>query len=212
MRFKTAILIFPLCASLCGATVEVKTLPAGDGVLIDTNNDGIVDQVIAVDTDGDCREAVSGKVRNKNSKALFEFKLPQLSAAPKKAVLKLHLNGKYGCSPDKPDAHGPLTDIYYYLAPEADGKIDLVDDNGVKLGVAMEAKPVNFIEGKPLAPVLIDVTEALKAALKAGSPWLGFRLEAAPGEPSGIGWRWRTAEFAAKSGKQYNPTLIITTE
>ena len=127
--------------TLSAATVETKTAPETDGCLIDTDNDGIVDKVIAVRTDGEAREAISGKLWKQNRKAVFEFKLPEVDKPVKKATLKLFLNGKFGCHPDKEGASGPKTDLYYYLSPEADGKIELVDDNGVKLGAALPGKP-----------------------------------------------------------------------
>lgn len=136
---------FVFTVPLSAATAETKTAPETDGCLIDTDNDGIVDKVIAVRTDGEAREAISGKLWKQNRKAVFEFKLPEVDKPVKKATLKLFLNGKFGCHPDKEGASGPETDLYYYLSPEADGKIELVDDNGVKLGAALPGKPVESV-------------------------------------------------------------------
>ena len=80
-----------------------------------------------------------------------------------------------------------------------------------KLGRALEAKPVRTA-GNPLPAVRIDVTEAVREAAKAKSRWIGFRLEAAPDAPAGSAWRWRTSEFAAISGRRYNPLLTIEIE
>ena len=117
---------------LAAATLTTRTAPETDGCLIDTDNDGIVDKATAVKTDGEAREAISGKLWKQNRKAVFEFPLPALEKPVKKATLKLCLNGKFGCHPERAGASGPETDLYYYLAPEADGKIELVDDNGTK--------------------------------------------------------------------------------
>lgn len=199
---------FVFTVPLSAATAETKTAPETDGCLIDTDNDGIVDKVIAVRTDGEAREAISGKLWKQNRKAVFEFKLPEVDKPVKKATLKLFLNGKFGCHPDKEGASGPETDLYYYLSPEADGKIELVDDNGVKLGSALPGKPVESVR----KAITIDVTGAVQEAAAAKSPWIGFRLEAAPSAADGTGWRWRTAEFAEANGKQFCPTLTVVTE
>lgn len=210
-KYILALAACSLFAGLSAATVETKTEPAGDGVLIDTTGDGIVDRAMSTRADGEDREALSGKIWKQNRKAVFEFRLPELAGPVRKATLKLSLNGKFGCHPDKEGASGPAIDIYYHLAPEADGKIDLTDDNGTKLGRALEAKP-RRTDGKPLKPVTIDVTQAVEAARQANSGWIGFRLETAEDAPAGSAWRWRTSEFAAISGKQYNPTLTVVTE
>ena len=52
-----------LCSlPLAAATLTSRTAPETDGCLIDTDNDGIVDKVTAVKTDGEAREAISGKL------------------------------------------------------------------------------------------------------------------------------------------------------
>ena len=56
------------------------------------------------------------------------------------------------------------------------------------------------------------MTGAVQEAAAAKSPWIGFRLEAAPSAADGTGWRWRTAEFAEANGKQFCPTLTVVTE
>ncbi len=200
-----------LALPLAAATVTVTTQPAGDGVLIDSTGDGIVNQAMSLQADGPDREAVTGKIWRQNRKAVFEFQLPELATPIKKATLRLSPNGKFGCHPEKEDAHGPETDLYFYLAPEADGKIELTDDTGEKIGRVMEAKPAERKLNSAL-PVSFDVTEAVKKAAAAKSGWIGFRLEAAENAPTGIAWRWRTSEFAAASGKQHAPQLIIVTE
>lgn len=194
--------------SLTAAPLTATTAPETDGCLIDTDNDGIVDKAITVQTDGEAREAISGKLWKQNRKAVFEFRLPTLEKPVKKATLKLFLNGKFGCHPEKAGASGPATDLFYYLAPEADGRIELVDDNGTKLTTALPGKPVQDIR----KAVTIDVTAAVKEAAAAKSPWIGFRLEAAADAAAGTGWRWRTAEFAEANGRQFFPTLSIVTE
>ena len=199
---------FLVSFTLAAATLTSRTAPETDGCLIDSDNDGIVDKAITVKTDGEAREAISGKLWKQNGKAVFEFQLPALEKPVKKATLKLFLNGKYGCHPEKAGASGPATDLFYYLAPEADGKIELVDDNGEKLTSALPGKPVENIR----KPVIIDVTRAVQEAVRAKSPWIGFRLEAAADAAAGTGWRWRTAEFAEANGKQFFPTLSIVTE
>lgn len=103
---------------LAAATLTTRTAPETDGCLIDTDNDGIVDKATAVKTDGEAREAISGKLWKQNRKAVFEFPLPALEKPVKKATLKLCLNGKFGCHPERAGASGPETDLYYYLAPE----------------------------------------------------------------------------------------------
>ena len=198
-------------SSAPAATIETRTAPAGDGALTDSTGDGIVDRAMSLKADGEDREVHSGKIWRQNRKAVFEFELPELAAPVGKATLQLWLNGNNGCPPDKEGASGPDTDLYFYLAPEADGKIELTDDNGTKLGRALEAKPVRTA-GKPLPAVRIDVTEAVREAAKAKSRWIGFRLEAAPDAPAGSAWRWRTSEFAAISGRRYNPLLTIEIE
>lgn len=199
---------FLVSFTLAAATLTSRTAPETDGCLIDSDNDGIVDKAITVKTDGEAREAISGKLWKQNRKAVFEFQLPALEKPVKKATLKLFLNGKYGCHPEKAGASGPATDLFYYLAPEADGKIELVDDNGEKLTSALPGKPVENIR----KPVIIDVTRAVQEAVRVKSPWIGFRLEAAADAAAGTGWRWRTAEFAEANGKQFFPTLSIVTE
>lgn len=193
---------------LAAATLTTRTAPETDGCLIDTDNDGIVDKATAVKTDGEAREAISGKLWKQNRKAVFEFPLPALEKPVKKATLKLCLNGKFGCHPERAGASGPETDLYYYLAPEADGKIELVDDNGTKLSTALPGKPVENVR----KAVSIDVTRAVQEASRAKSAWIGFRFEAAANAAAGSGWRWRTADFAEANGKQFAPTLIIVTE
>ena len=82
-----------LCSlPLAAATLTSRTAPETDGCLIDTDNDGIVDKVTAVKTDGEAREAISGKLWKQNRKAVFEFQLPALEKPVKKATLKLCLN------------------------------------------------------------------------------------------------------------------------
>ena len=64
----------------------------------------------------------------------------------------------------------------------------------------------------PLSPTPREISEAVQEAAAAKSPWIGFRLEAAPSAADGTGWRWRTAEFAEANGKQFCPTLTVVTE
>ena len=74
-----------LCSlPLAAATLTSRTAPETDGCLIDTDNDGIVDTVTAVKTDGEAREAISGKLWKQNRKAVFEFQLPALEKPVKR--------------------------------------------------------------------------------------------------------------------------------
>ena len=79
-----------LCSlPLAAATLTSRTAPETDGCLIDTDNDGIVDKVTAVKTDGEAREAISGKLWKQNRKAVFEFQLPALEKPVKTTTTSL---------------------------------------------------------------------------------------------------------------------------
>ena len=86
-----------------------------------------------------------------------------------------------------------------------DGKIELVDDIGTKLSTALPGKPVENVR----KAVSIDVTRAVQEASRAKSARIGFRLDAAATAAAGSGWRWRPADFAAATGQQIAPTLLI---
>lgn len=191
------------------ATLTVPVVPAGDGVMVDKDSDGIADRVVATAQDGDAREISNGKIWGAIYKSVFEFKLPEGDLKIKRATLVLTLNGNQGCHPDKPGSSGPETAVFYYLAPEANGAIELTDDGaGKKLGILLPGAPVK----DPRQPVSCDVTSAVREAVAAKSAFLGFRLEATGNGGDNSCWRWRTGEFAEKHGKNFCPKLVIETE
>ena len=102
---KTTILALAIstACTINAAITEVRTMPAGDGSLIDTNGDKIADKVnSSVLNSKSVMEANSGHLWKQIRKAIFEFKLPKGLTEVKKATLVLNANGKYGTHPDKP--------------------------------------------------------------------------------------------------------------
>ncbi len=205
-----AITIMGMISVFCSAgTLTISALPEGDGLAIDKDLDGIADTASATGDKNEAFEVSSGKIWGRNYKAHFEFKLPEGSLKLKCARLEISLNGKFGCHPEKAGAAGPETMLFYYLSPDANGKVELTDDGaGKKIGVFIGGLPVK----DTLKPITCDVTAAVREALEAQSVFLGFRLEAAENSATNCCWRWRTAEFANKFGKHHGPKLIIETE
>jgi hypothetical protein len=148
-----------------------------------------------------------GKNWNRNFKSIFEFKLPEMANSFTKATLRLKFHGTYWCYPQKPDAHGPETEIYYYLAPEADGKVELTDDTGVKIGVAIKADP---LREKTSRYIYLDVTNAVREAIAQKSTFIGFKLEATSEAPGKMHWDLVAREFANSQKAPFiGPCLVI---
>lgn len=191
------------------ATFNIPITPNGDGVIVDKDGDGIADQATATGDNNGVREISSGKIWGGNYKAHFEFKMPPGELKIKSAKLVLSLNGNFGCHPEKPGSAGPETALFYYLTPDANGTVELTDDGaGQKIGIFMPGSPVK----DPRQPISCDVTAAVREAVTVKSAYLGFRLEASENSDKNSSWRWRTAEFAEKYGKNFYPQLIIETE
>ena len=188
------------------ATTEVRTMPAGDGNLIDTNGDKIADEAAStVLNSKSVMEVNSGHIWKQTRKAIFEFKLPKEVPDVKKATLVLNVNGKYGTHPDKPGA-GPECDLWYYTGENANGAVELADDAvGKKVGKLIEK---GAAVGKS-RQVKVDVTVAVNEAMEKKSVFIGFRIQKSETKsPDGV-WRWRTSEFGQKYGKKLTPTLIL---
>lgn len=187
--------------------IEIRTTPAGDGMLVDSNNDGIADKVSSsvLDSKG-AMEANSGHIWKQSCKAIFEFKLPKDKVGDvKKATLVLNVNGKHGTHPDKAGA-GPECDIWYYTGKNANGAVELTDEaGGNKLGTAV--KQGHKAPGN--RKIKIDVTAAVKDAIGQKAVFVGFRIQKSATKGPDGAWRWRTSEFGQKYGKQITPTLII---
>jgi hypothetical protein len=199
-------------ATICAGSQSVVYPVAGaDGELIDSKGGGVADKVEAtvLDGNGQALELKAGTIWNAINKAVFEFKLPitdDMSAASiVKAVLAIKSNGGNGCYPDK-GASVPETVIFAYLAPEANGMVELTDDKiGTSLG-ALLPKDTPL----PMKGVNLDVTDAVKKAVEAKSSHIGFRIETVPEQDSpGFAWRWRASEFGKKFGKGHSPALTI---
>ncbi len=207
---KKFITLIGLAVSLTLTAATVEILPAtnnANGRLTDIDNDGVIDEAMAGGTDG--MEVNAGKIWGKTNKAVFEFQLPENLGKVKSAKLRLSPNGAEGCYPETAGGNGPECWVFYYLAPEANGKIELSDDNGEKLQIRIPDKAL----AKPLKPIELNVTPALEAAQEAKSQWVGLRLEVSAKESNADkAWRFRTVKFGEMHGKTSAPTLVLETE
>ncbi len=193
--------------SLNAATIMIPVLSENDGMLCDTNSDGIVDKLSGQDASKPSMEIRVGSAWNIEFRTILEFKLPKNNIKVKKAELQLCFNGKLGCFPETKGASGPEFSIYYYVAPEADGILKLSDDGcGSKLG----SFQIKDQKRGPGIKVKFDVTAAVQDALEKNSKYLGLRLETDQKNKSC--WRFRSSGFAKKYGKHFAPSLIIVTE
>ncbi|MPN36999.1 hypothetical protein SDC9_184511 [bioreactor metagenome] len=198
--------------TLCGATLllsgaELKLRPEADGMLIDSDGDGVVNTVLVHTDKRDLLELLTGKLGNGIHRSALEYRIPE-NIAISKATLTLTLNGKTGCHPDTPGNSGPATTLWIYGGPEANGKIELADDGaGEKVAVVLTGSTVDVSK-----PIVVDVTAQLKQLAAAKSAWVGFRLEADDETNAKSTWRVRSAEFARRYAASSYPTLTIITE
>jgi hypothetical protein len=188
------------------AVTGIESTPQSDGELIDNDCDGMVDYTVLPKFKNKIGYSVHvGKNWGRNYKAIFEFKLPDSAKPVTKARLRLAFHGTYGCWPQKPGSHGPETETYYYLSPEADGKVQLTDDAGTLIGTTIEAKPI----GKNQY-IYIDVTKAVMEAIAQKSAYIGFKFQASAQSPTGRHWDFKAREFADSQKAPFiGPCLII---
>jgi len=207
---KKFITLIGLTVSVALAAATVEILPPANnanGILTDVDNDGVIDEATTSGADG--METNVGKIWGKTNKAVFEFQLPENLGKVKSAKLRLYPNGSEGCYPEVAGGNGPECWVFYYLAPEANGKIELSDDSGEKLQIRIPDKAL----AKPIKPIELNVTPALEAAQEAKSRWVGLRVEISAKESNpDKAWRFRTLKFGEKYDKISAPALIVETE
>lgn len=192
---------------LLAAPLKLTTEPAGDGVLYDTDKDGIMDKAVSTVLDvkepDAAKTAITGWAWKSNHEAIFEFQLPEKFKGKKvtKATLILTSNGT---------AHGTTPDIevFYYLAPQANGAVEPSDATGTSLGILSRAG--TKIDSKN--PAKLNVTKAVVKAAGTDSEFIGFRLASASKVDDRKAVIWRTSEFGEAYGKNYIPALLINIE
>ena len=172
-------------------TVCVYTAPAGDGGI-----SGARDGVMTRAPDHLARSGfmLVGHKWNASYKSLLEFEIPDAvfaagTSGVVRATLRVNALTSPGCYPRK-DGGGPQCDLYLYYAPEANGMIELSDDNhGVKFPgcVLQSGTTLNHRSG-----FSADVTEYVREAVRRKSDYLGVRLQTE--EHSDSAWIFQTSE------------------
>lgn len=197
-------------------TLTITTTPASDGCLMDTrevwqNDPTKVVGQSANSADAEFMVAYVGSVAKMLSVAILEFPLPPKNDQPSAELISAELVVSINQGAEA-DEHATATldvDIYGYDGTTADGAVDSPDWlEGKKLGRWLTKEETVIGYGAPMPA--FDVTEFVKAALAAGKPFVGFRLQA-DGVEQGIQQCLivRTAEFGASNGACYTPKLVL---
>ena len=212
MSFKgLSLLGLGVFATLAAAeTVTVYTVPASDGYLMAKETAPVMEQVVSTVLDSENNQShslLAGKIWRNHYKTILEFPLPEKTGTVKSARLKLPVLGNSG-GYERAEGGMPELRASYYLAPQANGQVELGDDQG---GTPLP-QPL-FPEGAKVDqahPGVADVTAAVREAIAGKAEYLGFRLEA-PGAKNAC-WRLVSAENQFNKNNQLSPALIIEFE
>ncbi len=196
--------------SAAAAPVTILTVPASDGFLNAKEGAPVMERVVSTMLDSEKNEShsiLAGNIWRGQYKGVLEFSLPENMKPLKSAKLRLCTLDQTGCY-ERKEGGGPELIGFYYLTPEANGRVELGDD---KIGTRLET-PI-FKAGDKISqgkPGFADVTAALRAAREKKSEWIGFRLEAP--EAKNSAWRFVSAENQFNKEGALSPALIIEFE